>query len=149
VLTLQNQLRRIGVEITLLSLEPVAKKTRVGQGEYAMQTGGGSIFTDPGSAYGAELLCVDRSRRQANESGYCDAEVDALLRRAETELDPDRRRALFRQVVAKAMDDVPELYVGWVPRFYAFRDYVKGFESGGDASFIWWGGGVDHAWLDR
>jgi ABC-type transport system substrate-binding protein len=149
ILALQSQLKRVGIEVTLLSLEPVGKKARISTGDYAMQTGGGSLFADPGSAYGAELLCGDRTKRTANESGYCDPEVDALLRRAEAELDPGRRREFFRQVVTKALDDVPELYVGWVPRFYAFRDFVKGFESGGDGSFLWYGGGLNYTWLDR
>ena len=57
-------------------------------------------------------------RRAANESGYCDAEMDGLLNQAERELSPERRKALFERVVAKQLEDVPELYIGFVPRFH-------------------------------
>jgi peptide/nickel transport system substrate-binding protein len=83
------------------------------------------------------------------ERGYCDAELDGLLGQAERELNPERRQALFERVVAKQLEDVPELYIGFVPRFHTFRDHVKGFESGGDGPLRWYGGGPNYTWVDK
>jgi ABC-type transport system substrate-binding protein len=146
---LQDQLKRVGLNVRLVVLESGAWQARIARGEYAMMAGGGGLYPDPGSMYGVDFQCeADRKRRAANESGYCDAEMDSILRQAEAEGDLPRRKALFKQAVTRVLDDVPELYIGWVPRFWTFRDHVKGFTSGGDA-LMWWEGGTNYAWLDR
>jgi ABC-type transport system substrate-binding protein len=75
--------------------------------------------------------------------------MDALLDRAEVELDPARRKALFKDVLTKLWDDVPEVYIGFVPRFFTFRDYVKGFTSEDEGRFVHYEGGVTRTWLDK
>jgi ABC-type transport system substrate-binding protein len=146
---LQDQLKRVGLNIRLQVLEAGTFQARTGRGEFAMMAGGGGLYPDPGSMYGVDFQCeADRKRRAANESGYCDAEMDAILRQAESEGDLQRRKAFFKQAVTKVLEDVPELYIGWVPRFWTFRDHVKGFTSGGDA-LMWWEGGTNYTWLDR
>jgi ABC-type transport system substrate-binding protein len=75
--------------------------------------------------------------------------MDALIARAEKESNPENRRALFKQVAAKLLDDAPELFIGLAPQFFAHRDPVKNFVTDNDANFRWWGGGLNHAWLDR
>ena len=42
-----------------------------------------------------------------------------------------------------------EIYLGYAPRFFSMRDYVKGFTTSGDDIYRWWGGGVNHVWLDK
>ena len=68
---------------------------------------------------------------------------------AETELDGKKRKELFRQIITKMAEDLPQIYIGFIPRFYTFRDYVKNFSTGADARFRWSDGGVTHTWLDK
>jgi ABC-type transport system substrate-binding protein len=75
--------------------------------------------------------------------------MEALLDDAEKEVNPEKRRALFKQIVAKVVEDIPELSLGYVPQFFALRDTVKGFSTDSDGNFRWWGGGMNHAWLDK
>ena len=75
--------------------------------------------------------------------------MDVLIKKAEAERDLVKRRALFKQIVAKVLEDVPELPLFFVPRFFTFRKNVKGFTSDSRGSFRWWGGGLSHAWLDK
>ncbi len=111
---------------------------------------GGSLDPDPSLTYGPDLQCErDRKNRSSNVSGYCNQEVDALLKRAEVESDPKRRKSLFEQVLRKVNDDLPELPIGYVPRFFTFRDYIKGFTTDEEGSFRWWGGGMNYVWLDK
>jgi ABC-type transport system substrate-binding protein len=100
-------------------------------------------------AYGEFRCEKDLKKRANNQSGYCDEEMDALIARAEKESNPENRRALFKQVAAKLLDDAPELFIGLAPQFFAHRDPVKNFVTDNDANFRWWGGGLNHAWLDR
>jgi ABC-type transport system substrate-binding protein len=112
--------------------------------------GGGSVAPDPVDAYMPIHLCEpDPRNRNQNETGYCDKEMDALLRKAQVEHDQDKVREFLKKVLAKINDDVPELLVGFSPRFFATRDYVKGFTTSHDGAFQLWGGGLSHVWLDK
>jgi peptide/nickel transport system substrate-binding protein len=148
--TLQAQLRKIGMNVKIHALDYGAFTTRERRGDFAFTFSGGSPKADPWDTYGPHLSCErDLKKRQSNTSGYCNGEMDSLLRRAETELDPDKRKGLFKQIVMKVAEDLPILYVGFTPDFITFRDDIKGFVSDHDASLQWWGGGLSETWLDR
>ncbi|MGH7846123.1 MAG: hypothetical protein ACREQW_13270 [Candidatus Binatia bacterium] len=59
--------------------------------------------------------------------GYCDKQIDALLEKAEVESDHRKRKEIFNRIIVKVSEDLPELPIGYAPRFYTFRDYVKDF----------------------
>ncbi len=67
----------------------------------------------------------------------------------ETEPDAGKRKALLREILTKLAEDLPEIPIGFVPRHFALREYVKGFSTDDNASFRWWGGGLNYTWLDR
>jgi len=147
---LQAQLKRIGMNIQLRVVEPGAAHSLHRKGEFNFYFGGGNFSDDPSPTYGTEFICEeDLKRRNNNASGYCDKEMDSLIKRAEGELDPAKRRAVMKQIVTKLNEDIPELPLVFVPRFFTFRDYVKGFTTDGDGAFRWTGGGVSHTWLDK
>jgi peptide/nickel transport system substrate-binding protein len=148
--TVQAQLKKVGIDVRLEVLEYGTYTERHRKGEFAFRTGGAKYESDPSSTYGPELRCEpDRNRRGQNRAGYCEPEVDALLEQIEVELDPARRKALVRQVLTRLADDVSELPIGFAPRFFTFRDYVKGFTTNDEAEFIHFSGGVDRTWLDK
>jgi peptide/nickel transport system substrate-binding protein len=147
---IQAQLRRVGMDIRILTLDPGAYNDRARRGDYAFRFGGATFSADPATTYGPDLWCEPDGRgTTTNASHYCDAEMNALLQAAESELDPDRRRALYRQVVTRLNDDLPQVYVGFSPRFHAAREQVRGFTAGSEGQFQWHGGGLSHTWLTR
>jgi ABC-type transport system substrate-binding protein len=75
--------------------------------------------------------------------------MDTLLRTAGAEMDQEKRTALFKQIVGKLLEDVPELHIGFVPRFFTFREYVKDFTTDGEGGFRPWDGGLNYTWLDK
>jgi len=75
--------------------------------------------------------------------------MDELIKKGETEFDPDIRRAVFKRIVTKVAEDLPEIYLGYGPRFFTFRKYVKGFSTDDNADFRWWRGGLHYTWLDK
>ena len=148
--TLQAQLRKIGINVNVKILDYGAYTALQRRGEFTFDFMGSGDYLDPSGAYGPNLMCeLDLKKRTANDSGYCDKEMEALVKKAESEMDPAKRRALFKQIVTKLAEDVPELPVGFVPRFFAVADHVKGFTTDGKGALRPWGGGVNHAWLDR
>jgi hypothetical protein len=58
-------------------------------------------------------------------------------------------QALIAKVVARLNQDVPAVNIGHTSRFFAVRDYVKGFTTAYDGEFVWWGGGLNYAWIDK
>ena len=147
---LQAQLKRVGIAAKPVVLDWGAYREKQRKGDFHLMVYGGSLDPDPSLTYGPDFQCErDRKNRSSNVSGYCDKEVDALLQRAEVESDLKRRKALFEQILRKVNDDLPELPIGYVPRFFTFRDSVKGFTTDEEGSFRWWGGGMNHVSLDK
>jgi ABC-type transport system substrate-binding protein len=147
---LQAQLKRIGVAVKPVVLEWGAYREQQRKGMFQLMFYGGSIDADPSLTYGPDFVCEkDLKNRSSNMPGYCDKEIDALLTKAEVESDAKKRKELFRQIISKVKEDLPEMPIGYVPRFYTFRDYVKGFTTNDEGEFQWWGGGLSHTWLDK
>ena len=148
--TVQAQLKRIGMTVKLNLMEYGLYTAKQRSGEFDMIPSGGDYEADPISTYGDQFRCpADYKKRTANDTGYCDKEMDALIGAAETEVDVAKRRALVQRIVKKLAEDVPEVPIGFVPRFFAFRDHVKAFKTDRQGSFQWLGGGLSHAWLDK
>jgi ABC-type transport system substrate-binding protein len=146
---IQAQLRKVGVKVEIKILERASALEARRQGKYMFKLAGGSDYPDPLPAYEEYACEPDPRNRRLNESGYCDKEYDALIRKAEGEVDPDKRRALFKQVVTKVVQDLPIFPIGFTPRFFTFRDHVKGFVTNGSGDFEVWGGGLSRAWVDK
>jgi ABC-type transport system substrate-binding protein len=150
ITTLQAQLKKVGINVKIENIDFGAHRARIRSGEYTMNVTGGNLETDIYEAYGANRRCEsDLKKRRNNLSGHCDKEVEALLDKAEQEMDNSKRRALIKQILHKHFDDVAEIYLGFAPRFFSMRDYVKGFTTSGDDIYRWWGGGVNYVWLDK
>jgi len=148
--TIQAQLKKIGMNVKLSVFEYGTYTYHQRSGEFAFLPSGGDYHSDPMLTYGPEYLCVaDAKKRAENDTGYCDKEMNALIQRAETELDPEKRREIVRQIVQKGAEDLPEIAIGFVPRFFAFRDHVKGFSTDSEGAFRWFRGGLNYTWLDK
>jgi len=146
---IQAQLKRVGVKVEIKILERASALELRRQGKYMFKLAGGSDYPDPLPAY-IEYTCEpDPRKRRMNESGYCDKEYDALIKKAEGEVDPEKRKTIFKQVVAKWVSDLPVVALGFTPRFFTFRDYVKGFVTNASGDFQPWGGGLSQAWIDK
>ncbi len=146
---IQAQLKKIGVKVKLDVNDYSAYNARQRRGDFDFVIRGGSFDPDPTLVYGPDLMCVDLKRRISNYSGYCNKETEDLLKKAETELDPNTRRAQFKQVLTNIGEELPFLPIGYVPRFFTMRDYVKGFSTDARGTFRSWGRGLNYTWLEN
>ena len=149
--TLKAQMAKIGLNIDLNVMDSGSYTDRRNRGKFAFSFDGSSSSPDPWPTYARDLVCPrNMKHRSGNVSGYCNKEVDALFKKARGELNVGKRDQLFRQILTQVAEDVPSVYVAFVPRFFTFRDYVKGFTTDTDgASYRWWGGGMNYTWLDK
>jgi hypothetical protein len=51
--------------------------------------------------------------------------------------------------VTKLLEDSPIVAMGFTPRFFTFRDYVKGFKTNSSGDFQPFVGGLSRAWIDK
>ena len=145
----QSQLKKVGFNVKLNMVERGTGLALRRSGKFAFRTGGGSVNADPYDAY-IDFQCEpDSGKRIRNESGYCDPQVDSWLEKLRTEQDTEKRKALLRQIVSRLQADVPQVNLGFAPEFFTMRDHVKGFETDLNGIFVWPGGGLQRAWLDR
>ena len=147
---LQAQLKRIGIKVHLAIMDVAAYNERERKGQFAFRFRGGDFRADPYPTYSRHLICEANLRKRiANVSGYCDQEIQKLLKMAESEFDSNKRRELFRQILTKMADDLPLLWIGFIPRFFTYNKNIKNFTTDADGRFRWSGGGVTHTWLDK
>jgi ABC-type transport system substrate-binding protein len=151
VTTVQAQLKRIGMNIQIKMADRSSNLQLRRKGQYAFKLSGDpGVNPNPVDLYLPINICEsDPKNRNQNETGYCDKEVDAWLKTAAAEHDDGKVQALIAKVVARLNQDVPAVNIGHTSRFFAVRDYVKGFTTAYDGEFVWWGGGLNYAWIDK
>ena len=148
--TIQAQLKKVGINVKLNVVDYGAHRDRIRRGEMTFDFMGSNFYADPAITYRTETLCeLNLKKRTSNWSGYCNKDMDAQLEKMEIEQDPEKRKAILRMVITKKNQDVPIVPVGFVPRFFTFREHVKGFKTDDDGAFVWSGGGLTHAWIDN
>ena len=149
--TFQAQMKRIGMNVELAVFEYGARRAQIRSGDTTVDMVGGGYYADPISTYRSQYMCgQDPKKRASNWSGYCDQRVAKWFEELEVELDQTKRQEILGRIVSQINDDVPVISIGFVPRFFTFRDYVKGFttdSSGG--RFVWGGGGLTRTWLNK
>lgn len=146
----QAQLKRVGINLKIRALEDGAYKLASRQGDFHFRFGGLSVNVNPEQVYAHGLRCErDLKKRGANFSGYCNKEMEALLDRAEVELDPQKRRALWKQIITKWAEDLPEMTLVSVRRFYSMRDYVKEFVADDLGSLVGYQKGLNYTWVNK
>ncbi len=147
----QAQMKRIGMDVELAVFEYGARRAQIRGGDTTVDMVGGGYYADPISTYRSQYMCgQDPKKRASNWSGYCDKQVAKWFDQLDVELDQAKRQKILAKIVSRINDDVPVISIGFVPRFFTFRDYVKGFttdSSGG--RFVWGGGGLTRTWLDK
>ena len=93
----------LGTRFTVGVTDSNAAFARQTTGDFVAGVWGWLGFIDP-DEYVGDILHTDGWR---NMGKYSNPEVDALLEQARAELDPQKRAALYHEVEAKAIEDMP------------------------------------------
>ncbi len=148
--TIQANLKKVGINIKLSVVDYGAHRDRIRRGAMTFDFMGSNFYADPTITYRTETACEpDLKKRTSNWSGYCNKQMDAQLEKMEIERSPEKRRSILRKVIITKNQDVPIVPVGFVPRFFTFREHVKGFKTDDDGAFVWSGGGLTHTWIEK
>ncbi len=126
---LQQDLAKIGLRIELRLVSwPAFLAVQQRPGGAAMSQGNwGMDYPDPSSFF--EPLFTTSSigpESSFNTAFYSNARVDDLVARARGELDPDRRRAMYREATTIVCDEAPWAFTYSYHWFSVRQPYVRG-----------------------
>ncbi|NIN98516.1 MAG: ABC transporter substrate-binding protein, partial [Anaerolineae bacterium] len=122
-LVLQNQLKELGVEVTLDQVEWgtfIQKWLDRDYDTFVSYNGSGN---DPDRA----LYPMLRTGGSVNAFQYSNEEVDALLETARTTADRDQRIAAYRDATLKIAEEAPLIFLNTRTEYVAVRDDVQDF----------------------
>jgi peptide/nickel transport system substrate-binding protein len=141
---IQSQLKKIGVELKVVSMDYVQQTKLLETRNYTLATGGAGIGTDPDSFY--------KRRFHSEENwdlGYQNPVMDRLLIEAQVNSDEKARKAIYKKVVEIIQEEVPAIFVGLTPTIIGATAKLKGFEPSFFGGYNFATGGVSRAWIER
>jgi peptide/nickel transport system substrate-binding protein len=108
---LQEQWRRVGVDLTLRSLETATFLSDIGRGNFQLYTHRWIGANNDPAFF--ELIFSSRNLPPGglNRGRYRNAQLDALVERARVQHDRERRRQLFAEVQQIVAEDLPYLHL--------------------------------------
>jgi len=139
---LQSQLKAIGFDAKIAIVEWAEMINRRRAGEYQLYTSGKSQENDPDG----NLLPVYHSKGDVNYSRIRDDQLDAMLEKQRTLLDPGERKKAIQDIVRRIADQTFALNPVASQRVFYQQPYVKGYHP-----HVYWGYGQKfmETWLDK
>jgi peptide/nickel transport system substrate-binding protein len=142
-----GQLKNIGIEATVKSMDTVTWVVTQRKGDYFISFSGDSERLDPDDSYYMRLHSSEVGIN--NWSRYSNKEMDKLLEEGRATWKWEDRVPIYKKVVEMNMEDLPILYVAKSIIPVAYQQYVKGHEAGMATWFGYYQGGIKCVWLDK
>jgi len=121
---LKEDLRRLGVEMTLQSLEYTTLKSRVFTHNFQAVIWAWTAESEPDNA--RHLFHSGAAKSGQNFVSYSNPEVDALFEQARRTFDHDRRRDRYRRIARLVYEDAPYTFMVNAPSLWAFHKRIRG-----------------------
>lgn len=145
----QEQLRRqgIGIDITLITPEvlysDVAPRGNFHIGEWSELTG---VEPAPELLFGCDQIPKAPSWAGKNRFRWCDRRVDALMREADTVVDPEDRARLLATIDEQVAQAAPVLPLFQSPDVIAWNRSVHGLKPNPFSGHTW---NIEQWWVSR
>ena len=125
---LQDQLKQIGIDLTIETVEWGAFLDGTARGDHEMYLlGWGTVTRDPD--YGMfELISTSTMGAAGNRSFYSNPEVDKLLEAGKTELDPEKRKEIYKQIQEIIRKDLPMYMIVYPLNNVVTKKDIKNFK---------------------
>jgi peptide/nickel transport system substrate-binding protein len=125
---MQSQLKEIGVEVKIRTLDFASWLDQQGQGNFDVFMLGWLGNIDPDDFYYAQ----HRTDANFNFQKYSNAEVDEALDAARAETDQDARKELYEDAVKQIVDDASYVYLYNPQVVQAWSPDVRGYQARAD-----------------
>ena len=125
---LQDQLKQIGIDLAIETVEWGAFLDGTARGDHEMfLLGWGTVTRDPD--YGMyELISTSTMGAAGNRSFYSNPTVDKLLEEGRTELDPEKRKAIYKEIQEIIRKDIPMYMIIYPLQNVVTQKNIKNFK---------------------
>ncbi|MBW2617797.1 MAG: hypothetical protein JRC92_02840 [Deltaproteobacteria bacterium] len=144
---LQQQLKEIGLNLTLEVSDWATHIGKAVNGEFIMAVNSFGTIKDPDSMY-PRVYTPDGGWAFITGRGYDNPQVTKLIKEASVETDFDKRKAAYAQVAGMIVEDTPLVFIITLPTAFGWQSYLKGYEPA-VWNLAYSGGGLPYAWLER
>jgi peptide/nickel transport system substrate-binding protein len=121
----QSMARDAGFDVRILSTEFATSLNMADKGDFDAYVLAWSGRADPDG----NIYSFDACKQPLNYSGYCKQEVDDLLNRSRSSLDPAERRKAYDQIAAIVLKDRPDIYLYHRHWLWAYTSKLSGFRA--------------------
>ena len=135
---LQEQWRKVGVDLELQSMEPATLGSEIARGNFQLYTLRWIGANNDPEFYEFAFSSKRIPPMGGNRGHYRNAEVDALLDQARVESDRERRRELFSKVQKIIAEDLPYLSLWFMDNVSVHRKRISDVQISptGDYDFL-------------
>jgi peptide/nickel transport system substrate-binding protein len=138
-----DQLKQVGIDATLEQVETGVWHPKVTRKDYTIALNlTGVAVDDPDANYFENYTC-DSPR---NYSGYCDKEVEALMKQASAETNPAKRLTMIRDIDKRLQLGTARPILAHRVDFFSYWPYVKNLVPHHNI-YNW--GRMQDVWLDK
>lgn len=138
--SIQSQLKSLGIEVTIQEVRDISGATKVGNFQAAMWTTNTLDTGDPYYMFGVHVA----KGGLWNPGRYENPAVEELLAKWRAEVDPAKRAAFNKQAQELVGPEVVNFYLAGIPRIFAVRkDKVKAMKLHPSDNFI-----ISHDWVE-
>ncbi|MFW7379230.1 MAG: ABC transporter substrate-binding protein [Oligoflexus sp.] len=123
-IVIKQQLKDIGIDVRIESLESGLFFYKLGQGDFFMTIVGWLGFVDPDEWF----FEIFGSQGQWNQQAYRHAAIDDLILQARSSSTRSRRLELYQQIQKQIATDAPMVFLYNNKQFAAYQRQVKGFQ---------------------
>ena len=125
---LQDQLKQIGIDLTIETVEWGAFLDGTARGDHEMfLLGWGTVTRDPD--YGMyELISSSTMGAAGNRAFYSDPEMDKMLVAGKVELDPEKRKEIYKEIQIKIRKDIPMYMIAYPLQNVVTQKNIKNFK---------------------
>ena len=122
----QAQMREIGVKVDLEKQESNAFFDNLRKRDYDAAVAGWSagLFVDPSEMW----MCDGDERREFNFAGYCNPEVDELIRKGLATPDPVEAAPIWKEMQTKIYEDQPYVFLWWMDEIVGIHERFENVE---------------------
>ena len=149
---LREQLTAAGIKTKITVLESGGREARTRAGDFMMVLSGMDVPNDPGDDFSVEYGCneaeVLAKRRGQNQAGYCNKEFDRLMAAAAKISDAKKRYELYANALGILNQEIPAISMAFVPRYFTYRQKVRGFTTDGGDRFNTITAGFSRVWIE-
>jgi oligopeptide transport system substrate-binding protein len=120
-----EQFRQVlGIELKLVYLSDEEQDALYDDSATAPQYHESAWFAQPDPR---GWLGIERCDSEFNDDGYCNPQLDALLDRADAELDPEQRIALYEEAGRMFVADAPAIFIQNITTTWLVKPDVTGY----------------------